>query len=99
MIVDIVPSVKKNKKYTVIMDSGKEYSFGYDGSQTYLDHKDKKKRENYWKRHYLGTEKILIDNLVPSPSLFSAVLLWGKYTNLEDNIKYLNSLWENKENL
>lgn len=98
-IVDIIPAVKKNKKYTVIMDDGKQYSFGYSKSKTYLDEKDIKKKENYWKRHYIGTEKELIDNLVPSPSLFSAVLLWGKYTNLEDNIKFLNSLWENKKNI
>ena len=47
----------------------------------------------------VGKEKELINNLVPSPSLFSALLLWGKYDNLEDNINYLNSLWENKENI
>jgi hypothetical protein len=92
-IVNVVPSTKQHKKYTAIFDNGKEFSFGYDGSQTYLDHKDKKKRENYWKRHTANkTERNLIDNLIPSPALLSAVLLWGKYDNLEDNVKHLNSL-------
>ena len=79
------------------MDNQKRYDFGYDGSETYLDHKNKSKRLNYWKRHTANkTEKYLIDNLIPSPALFSALLLWGKYTNLKDNIDYLNHLWEIK---
>ena len=92
-IVNVVPSTKQSKKYTAILDNGKEISFGLDGSQTYLDHKDKKKRENYWKRHTANkAERNLIENLIPSPALFSAGLLWGKYDNLEDNIRHLNSL-------
>jgi len=93
-IVNVVPSTKKGKKYTAILDNGKEYSFGLDGSSTYLDHKNSQKRENYWKRHTANTaERNLIYNRIPSPALFSAVLLWGKYTNLEDNIKLLNELF------
>jgi hypothetical protein len=92
-IVNVIPSTKKNKKYTAILDNGKEYSFGLDGSQTYLDHKDKTKRENYWKQHMANSiERNLIENHIPSPALFSAVLLWGRYTNLEDNIKLLNEV-------
>jgi hypothetical protein len=34
--------------------------------------------------------------LVPSPALFSLYLLWGKYTDLNDNINHLNNLWEIK---
>jgi len=97
-IVNVVPSTKQHKKYTAILDNGKEFSFGLDGSQTYLDHKDNRKKENYWKRHMANkTEKHLIENLIPSPALFSAVLLWGKYTDLEDNIKFLNELFEKVE--
>ena len=46
---------------------------------TYIDHHDKTKRANYWKRHLVAnrTELHLITNLVPSPELFSAMLLWG----------------------
>jgi len=54
----------------------------------------------YIARH-LGnlSEKRLIDSLTPSPALFSLGLLWGKYTNIEDNIKYLNNLFKEKHNL
>jgi hypothetical protein len=96
-IINIIPSTKANKKYTAILSNGEEFDFGLDGSSTYLNHKDKTKRLNYIKRH-MGNkrEKELIENLIPSPALFSLALLWGKYDNLEDNIKWLNSLWENK---
>jgi hypothetical protein len=48
-------------------------------------------------RHYGNdTERKLIDNLVPSPSLFSYYILWGPSTSIEANVKYLNSLWRRK---
>jgi hypothetical protein len=93
-IINVIPSTKANKKYTAILSNGKEIHFGLDGSQTYLDHKDKTKRENYWKRHYIGKEKDLLDTLTPSPALFSLLLLWGKSSNLEENIKLCNELLE-----
>jgi hypothetical protein len=95
-IINVIPSTKKNKKYTAILSTGKEIDFGLDGSQTYLDHKDETKRLNYWKRHYVGREKDLLNTLTPSPALFSLLLLWGKSSNLEENIKLLNELWEDK---
>ena len=91
-IINVIPSTKKNKKYTAILSNNKEIDFGLDGSSTYLDHKDKTKRENYWKRHYVGREKDLLDTLTPSPALFSLLLLWGKSSNLEENIELLNEL-------
>jgi len=99
MIINISESPKKNKRFRVYiaLHSGriKHYDFGdaY-ANGTYIDHHDKQKRLAYIARH-LGnlSEKRLIDNLVPSPALFSMALLWGKYTNIDDNIKYLNSLW------
>lgn len=79
------------------MDTGKHYDFGLDTGQTYIDHHDNKKRENYRKRHLANSiEKALNENLVPSPSLFSMFLLWGKFTDLDKNIVYLNSLWKQK---
>jgi delta 1-pyrroline-5-carboxylate dehydrogenase len=36
----------------------------------------------------------LIDNLIPSPSLMSLYILWGPYTNIDKNIKFLNNLWK-----
>jgi hypothetical protein len=97
MIVNIKASPVKYKRYRVFMNNGKHYDFGLKGGQTYLDHKDKRKRENYIKRHYANPiEKRLIDNLVPSPALFSLYLLWGKYTDLNDNINHLNNMWKIK---
>lgn len=87
----------KNKRFRVILNDGKSINFGYELGQTYLDHNDKKLRKNYWARHYANeTERTLIRNLVPSPALLSAVLLWGPSINVYDNIEYLNNLWDLK---
>jgi hypothetical protein len=97
MIVDIKASPLKYKRFRVLMDNGKYYDFGLRNGSTYLDHKDEVKRRNYWLRHHGNyTEMVLIDNLVPSPSLFSAYLLWGPSTDLKENITYLNQLWYTK---
>ena len=94
MIVKIIKSPIKHKRYRVFMDSGKYFDFGLDTGSTYIDHHDKAKRRNYLLRHLANPiENKLISNLVPSPSLFSAYLLWGKYNDLMKNIKYLNQLW------
>jgi hypothetical protein len=97
MITKISDSPVQFKRYRVYMDTGKHYDFGLKGGSTYIDHHDKTKRLNYWKRH-LGnhTEKTLITNLVPSPALFSAMLLWGQYETIEQNAFYLNELWGKK---
>lgn len=98
MIVEIDKSKRKNKRFRVKLDNGKSYDFGLDTGETYIDHKDKTKRLNYRKRH-LGneTENILINNLTPSPSLFSYYLLWGEYDDIMKNIIYLNNLWSSKK--
>lgn len=100
MIVSIKPSKLANKRYRVRMDDGKIFDFGYRDGSTYIDHGDMKLRESYWKRHYANpTEKQLIDNLVPSPSLFSAYLLWGNFRDINRNIMYLNQLWKRKHSV
>ena len=97
MIVKIENSPVKHKRYRVYMDNGKHWDFGLQGAMTYIDHKDANKRRNYWLRHYGNPlEKKLLDNLVPSSSVFSAYLLWGDSSNLEKNIKNLNELWRIK---
>jgi len=100
MIIKVEASPVKTKRFRAFMDNGKYWDFGLDGAKTYIDHKDKKLRLNYLKRH-LGnpTEKELITNLVPSASLFSAYLLWGKYTDLQKNINHLNNLWAKKHKI
>lgn len=98
MIISIGNSLKKNKRYQVTMGDGKTYDFGFKGGQTYIDHHDKTKRVNYWKRHLSNKiEYELINNLVPSPSLFSAYILWGDNTSLTENIRKLNMLWSVKK--
>jgi len=100
MIIKVESSPVKTKRFRAFMDNGKHWDFGLDGGKTYIDHKDKTLRTNYLKRH-LGnpTEKELITNLVPSASLFSAYLLWGKYTDLQKNINHLNNLWAKKHKI
>ena len=97
MIVRITKSPNEYKRYRVFMDNGKHYDFGYYDGDTYIDHKNKLKRTNYWRRHMANdTERYLTENLIPSPSLFSAMLLWGEHTSLSKNIEYLNRLWGKK---
>jgi hypothetical protein len=92
MIIEIKNSDLKDKKYMVTLDDNRVFHFGSKYSNTYLDHKDDKKRENYLKRHMANKrEKYLIENNIPSPSLFSAKLLWSG-PNLEENVINLNKL-------
>lgn len=98
MIISLVtPSRKANKRYDAIFDDGKIISFGLRGGNTYIDHKDKQLRFNYWSRHYAKKkERQLIKNLVPSPSLLSAMLLWNS-EDLDKNVDLLNSLLKIKK--
>ena len=95
MIKDIINYPLKNKKYRAIISDGSKIDFGLKSSITYLDHKDKTKRNNYRARH-LGNDReyYLIKNNIPSPALLSYYLLWGPYTTLHQNINYLNELLE-----
>ena len=90
-IINIVESPRKNKRYRVYLNDGKYYDFGLYGGDTYIDHHDENKRENYRKRHY-AQEKHFIDKLIPSPSLFSYYILWGDSTDINKNIEKLNRL-------
>jgi len=94
-IIHITKSDKKDKRLKVFLDNNDVYNFGLKDGSTYIDHKNKDKRFNYWARHYGNKkEKELIDNLEPSNALFSSFLLWGKYDNLRDNVEHLNYLFE-----
>jgi hypothetical protein len=93
MIVKIIDSPLKNKRFRVFLDNNKYYDFGLKNGSTFIDHFDEKKRLNYRKRHYANKkEKYLIDNLIVSPALFSYYLLWGEHNNLFENIDELNKL-------
>ena len=95
-IISISPSPVKNKRFRIFLNNGMHYDFGLLNpvSGTYIDHHDKQKRFSYWARHIKNhNEQKLIDDLIPSPALFSATLLWGKSTDLNTNINYLNNEW------
>jgi hypothetical protein len=98
MIVEIKPSPLKNKRLRVYLTNGKTYDFGFKGGSTYIDHHNEQLRLNYIKRHGGNVkEAYLIHNLIPSPALFSMYLLWGKSTDLNENVKYLNEKFSEKE--
>jgi len=93
-IRDLALSTRDKKRFKVILNNGASFHFGLKTGRTFLDHHDKTKRDNYWKRHLNSpNEKELIENLIPSPALFSAYLLWGPWHDLIKNIKYLNDLF------
>jgi len=96
-IANIIESPKLNKRFRVILSNGDTFDFGDSASQTYIDHHNEERRRRYWLRHYGNTrENHLIANLIPSPSLFSAMLLWGKSTSIRENINELNRRLEDK---
>jgi hypothetical protein len=94
-IIKLINSPRKNKRFRVYLDNGEHYDFGLDTGSTYIDHREKEKRENYRARH-MGNdiEKHLIENLIPSPALFSYWLLWGDSVLLEQNFKNLNKMFK-----
>jgi hypothetical protein len=89
-LLDVKPSTAKGKKYMAIFCpcegppkcKGKRVHFGAAGSQTYLDHHDKTKRENYLKRHKVNENW----NNPTSAGALSRHLLWGDSTSLMMNI-------------
>jgi hypothetical protein len=94
MIISVQDSPLPMKRFRVTFSNNKKYDFGLRGGKTFIDGESEQTRQNYLKRH-LGnpTEYKLISALIPSPALFSAYLLWGKFRSVDKNIKYLNSLW------
>jgi len=103
MIIKIGASPLVHKRFRAEVETAngiRKIDFGLRGGYTYLDGADLTTKRNYWKRH-LGntTEKTLISNLVPSPSLLSAYLLWGDTRDLSKNIRHLNKLWEKKHSV
>jgi hypothetical protein len=92
-IIKLEDSQLKSKRFRVYLDNNKHYDFGLKTGETYIDHKDKIKRDNYRRRHYNSIkEQPYIQNLIPSPALFSYYLLWGDSSNINQNIKTLNKL-------
>ena len=98
MIVRLIKSPIKTKRFRAFLSDGRKFDFGYEGAYTWLDGADETVRENYRKRHYANkTEKTLIDNLVPSASLLSFYIIWGETRDAKKNVELLNKMWRKKE--
>jgi len=84
-IKSITESKQKGNKYVIkFSNPTKTIHFGSEGSSTYLDHKDKTKRDNYMARHAVRED--WEDPL--TAGTLSLYILWGPYTNLDDNLKF-----------
>ena len=82
IFVSLKKSDRKGKKYVIVFNNPKKtIHFGSKDSSTFLDHKDKTKRDNYIKRHRVHENW----NEVNAGSL-SRYLLWDS-TNLNTNLK------------
>lgn len=99
-IVELIPSQVDNKRFKIVVAiDGHDYTFhfGQQGGNTYIDQGDEVKRHNYRARHYANkAEKNRIDNLIPSPALFSWKLLWGDKPDLMDNLVELQREFNSK---
>lgn len=89
-LLKVKKSKNKNKRYDAFYHIGdnkvRKTSFGSSKYQNYTIHKDKKRRDNYRKRHKN-------DNIhdPTSPGALSWYLLWGDSTSLRENIKNYES--------
>ena len=77
----IVKSTRKDKRLEAIFNDGSSIHFGSKNGSTYIDHGDKKKRENYIKRHQVNEDW----NTVNAGSL-SRFILWGDSNDIGKNI-------------
>lgn len=98
MIITIItPSINLKKKYDAELADGTVISFGSKNSISYIDHQDKNKRFNYWKRINADKNKLeKIKNLVPSSILFTSMLLYHT-DDLDKNVEILNCLFKIKK--
>ena len=80
-------SPREHKRFMITFSNPKKtIHFGQLGGSTYVDHKDKTKRNNYLKRHQVRDDW----DHVNAGSL-SAFVLWGPSTSITENfVKYLD---------
>jgi hypothetical protein len=77
----LLRSNRKGKRFMVEIN-GVTLHFGSDVGRTYIDHKDKQKRQNYLARH-----KVREDWTKINAGSLSRWILWGNSTSLQQNIK------------
>ena len=92
-LIKVVEARGKDKRLKAIFKDkeGKEKDvyFGAKGGNTYIDHKDKEKRENYIKRHSMNPlEKKYLNKkeYATKPANLAMDILWGPSTSLKKNI-------------
>ena len=72
----------KTKRYRMVLANPHQIiDFGQKDGQTYIDHGDKVKRQNYLKRHSVREDW---DSLNAGSA--SARILWGTHTDLRKNL-------------
>ena len=93
--MEIFASHKPNKRCLAVYNN-KKYYFGSPTGFTFIDGASERVRDNYRARHYANAaERFMIDNLIPSPALFSWYLLWNT-PDLHANIEILTQLLERR---
>ncbi len=89
--MDFFESDKRDKRFVAIYN-GKKYYFGSPTGFTFIDGASVRTRDNYFKRHMANAaEKNRIVNLIMSPALLSAYVLWNT-SDIQENIKILRAL-------
>jgi hypothetical protein len=76
----IKPSKRKEKRFQAIFPDNTTIHFGSKGASTYIDNGNKKKRENYIKRHQVNEDWTKIN-----PASLSRFILWGDSSNIDKN--------------
>lgn len=92
-LIKIEKSDKEGKRLAATFQDkeGKKkvVNFGAKGGSTYIDHKDEEKRRAYVARHSKNPlEKPILGKAkyATAPANLAMDLLWGKSTNLKENI-------------
>jgi len=81
VILDV--STKKNKKFMVALEDGREIHFGQKGFSDFTQHKDPKRKELYIKRH--RKKENWEASGIETAGWWSKNLLWNQPT-IEDSI-------------
>ena len=79
--MNLMKSNRKGKRFMIDID-GVMYHFGSSVGRTYIDHRDKQKRQNYLARH-----KVREDWSKINAGSLSRWILWGNSTSLAENFK------------
>jgi len=80
--ISLTKSNIKNKKLVLkLSEPNKTIHFGWKGSTTYINGATDEQRKNYLKRHKVNEDWNSIN-----PGSASAIILWGKSRNIQENL-------------